>query len=497
MRSLLSGLVLAFLLLSAGSVPALDQLDIRVVLPEDASLEKLETIMAIDRVEDHVVYGTLLDRDLERLRMAGFVYSILPRPKISELQMCPEGWAEATEPAWNCYPTYSQYVDIMHQMADQHPEVCRLESLGASSNQLRPHEILALKITDNPDSEEAEPEIFLTSTMHGDELGGYILLLRLAWTLVANPDEDPALTKLIDSTEIWINPLANPDGTYFGGDETVAGAIRYLSTPSGEISGIDPNRNYPDFVAGPFPYGQPWAVETLEMMHFASLHSFVLSANLHAGAEVVNYPWDSTCALHPDDQWFAEISSDWALDAQEDGPAGYMDDCFTSRCTGETCPMPGVTKGADWYSVAGGRQDWMTSFRHGREVTVEISHEKQLPSAELEGLWQSQRRALVDFVGQAQRGIHGMIRDTGDRPLPARIEVLNHDDPVSTVFTDPDVGDFHRMLLPGVYDLRISSAGMEQLLVGGIVVGNGPPYPQPEITMEGIAPLLREPLETE
>ena len=37
-----------------------------------------------------------------------------------------------------------------------------------------------------PADDEAEPEVFYSSTMHGDETGGFILMLRLADYLLKN-----------------------------------------------------------------------------------------------------------------------------------------------------------------------------------------------------------------------------------------------------------------------------------------------------------------------
>lgn len=479
---------LLLFLASASELFSLQQVDLRILLRDESQLSELARLISIDRVEGLSISGCTLDSELPRLRAAGFNFEILPRTKAEDLLMCPEGWESSLEPSWNCYPSYSQYLGMMQRLADQNPEKCRLLNLGVSTNEVNPHQLLALEITDNPEEEEAEPEIFLSSTMHGDELGGSVLLLRLAWILTVNPDGDPELEGLRSEAEIWINPLANPDGTYFGGDDTVAGAIRYLLTPSGRISAVDPNRNFPDFVQGPYPWKQPWAAETQAMIAFAGTRSIVLSANLHAGAEVVNYPWDTTCGRHPDDRWFDLISTQWALDAQENGPAGYMDDCFTSRCTGAVCTTPGVTKGADWYSVAGGRQDYMTFFAHGRELTVEISHDKLLPSSQLGQLWNGQHQALLNFIESGRQGIHGVIHDSSGMPLAARIEIPGHDTTASVIFTDPDRGDFHRLLLPGSYSLRISSTGMQEVEISGIEVPDGPPYPLLDIVMaEGIA----------
>ena len=87
--------------------------------------------------------------------------------------------------------------------------------------------------------------------------------------------------------EIYITPLANPDGTYHGGNNTVSGAWR------GNANGIDLNRNYWDPADGQHPDGEVWQTETIANMNFMAAHHFVISANFHGGAEVVNYPWDT------------------------------------------------------------------------------------------------------------------------------------------------------------------------------------------------------------
>jgi hypothetical protein len=135
----------------------------------------------------------------------------------------------------------------------------------------------------------------------------------------------------------------------------------------------------------------------------------------------------------------------------------------------------GITNGWDWYPVAGGRQDYMTFFHGSREVTIEMSRAHLVPADELDALWQWNRRALLDFIGHARRGIRGVIRDRDGAPLAATVEVLGVDRPEdgSRVRTDPAVGDFHRLLLPGLYDLRIRAEGHETLLVEGVVVTAG------------------------
>ncbi|MCK7536337.1 MAG: hypothetical protein MZV63_37830 [Marinilabiliales bacterium] len=84
-----------------------------------------------------------------------------------------------------------------------------------------------------------EPEVFYTSTIHGDETAGFILMLRLADYLLKNYNTDSRVKDLVDNLEIWINPLANPDGTYRSGNYIIS-PVRF------NANGYDLNRNFPD-----------------------------------------------------------------------------------------------------------------------------------------------------------------------------------------------------------------------------------------------------------
>ena len=77
------------------------------------------------------------------------------------------------------YPTYDQYVEMMQHFAIQHPDICRLDTFGTS---VEGRLLLALKISDNVEQDEPEAQFLYTSTIHGDELVGIVLMLRLADT---------------------------------------------------------------------------------------------------------------------------------------------------------------------------------------------------------------------------------------------------------------------------------------------------------------------------
>jgi len=439
--------------------------DIRIEIGDRSELAGLTRLVSIEDVRGREVLAVATPAQLVRLREAGYVWRILPPTgKAADVTMCPPGWKGDPERSWSCYPTYVQYTALVHRFALENPDLCRIVDLGPSSNTVRPHRLWAVVISDNPHVNEAEPEVLLTSTMHGDETTGYVLMLRLIANLLMGHGTDTEITALVDETEIWINPLANPDGAYRGADDSVDGAIRNYTTTSGDDSGVNPNRNFPDFVLGDHPDGFAWWPETEAMMALAETKTFVLSANFHGGVEVVNYPWDTVERRHPDDLWFQTLARDWVDLAQDDSPGGYMTD-FEN----------GITNGYDWYPINGGRQDFMTFFHGGREVTIELSRTKLLPADELDDLWLWNRRALLDFIAHAHEGIRGVVTDPNGTPLEATIEVvgIDREEDGSIVRTDPAVGDFHRILLPGLYDLRIEAADFQPREIQGIAVING------------------------
>ena len=292
--------------------------------------------------------------------------------------------------------------------------------------------------------------------MHGDETTGYVLMLHLIDYMLSNYGIGPQVTNLIDEVEIWINPLANPDGTYHGGNNSVWEAIRY------NVNGVDLNRNFPDPEDGPHPDGNEWQPETIAMMDFAEEHNFVLGANFHSGEEVVNYPWDTWSRLHADDEWYQDISHTYADAAQANSPPGYMNG-FNN----------GITNGYAWYSINGGRQDYMNYFQNAREVTIELSEVKLLPEAQLLDHWNYNKDSFFLYMEEGLYGIRGIVTNDSFEPLDAVITVIDHDIDNSEIVTDPDIGNYHRMLYPDTYNLMFYSYGYLPQIVENINVTGG------------------------
>jgi hypothetical protein len=355
---------------------------------------------------------------------------------------------------WDVYPSHHEYVEMMLGFQASHPDICRLDTIGQS---VAGREILVIKITDQPDIREPEPAFYYTSTMHGNETTGYVILLRLIDHILGNYGNDPLVTRLVDNIEIWINPLANPDATYWLGDDEISMPKRF------NLNGADLNRNFPGIKDNPHPDNMDYQPENLAQMHFMDSIYLVLSANVHDGEEVFNYPWDSWEGYHADDEWFRWAGHKYADTAQQRSyPVLYMSG-FND----------GITIGWQWYKIEGSRQDYVTYYLHAREVTLEISLERAPPPTDLPFFWHYNHPSMLQFMENSLFGIQGMVTDslTG-KPVEAVVRVLDHDRDSSYIFTDKATGYFARLIEPGRWDLEVSSSGYGTKIIRDVEVDN-------------------------
>lgn len=338
------------------------------------------------------------------------------------------------------YPTYDQYLRMMQTYPERYPELCRLDTFGTSEEGRL---LLALKISDNPEEDEPEASFLYTSTIHGKELLGFVLLLRFADTLLSAYKTDPEIANVVDNLAIWINPLANPDGSYSGDNN-----ISLKSSVRENAKGIDLNRDFPDPGMNEADDTTGRARETREMMLFMREQGFTMSANIHSGTEVVNYPWDYTFDLNADDDWYRFVSREYADEARAVDP-DYMANW-----------LDGITNGANWFVAHGTRQDYANYYLEGREVTLELYDDFRLSSDLLEEYWGKNHRSLLNYISQCTYGIRGVITDrlTGN-PIRARVSIQGHDSAYSVVHSSAAHGDFYRLIKEGVYDLVISAYG--------------------------------------
>lgn len=338
--------------------------------------------------------------------------------------------------SWDRYPTYTVYLDMMQRFADTYPDLCHIDTIGRS---VTGRLILSLYITGSNPDDLSCPEFFYSSSMHGDEITGFYLMLRLCDTLLSSYGTSQPITRLLNSTRISINPLSNPDGTYRGGDNTVARATRY------NYNFVDLNRNYPDpFGTAPLDTLQ---IENQAMINYVSQHNFLLSASIHGGSEVMNYPWDSFTSL----QCLNEHSEWWQQVSKQFVDTCRLVDNYRFR---DVCPE-GYINGGDWYVISNGRQDYFNYYHNLREITIEISINKILPTNRLNSYWASTSHSLINFINE----IHDLDDTTAAIPAAVVPQLIAYPNPTHGPVTIRGLHDTYHFNLSdrpaGLYILRV------------------------------------------
>ena len=404
-------------------------------LNADDDLSKIARTISVDKVDGDVVVAYANNLNFMEFNKLGHDITLLTPPSLVEEHRMFDGNSRATY-EWDSYPTYEAYEEMMFDFAQNHPDKCEIITLGTLSSNRK---ILVAHI--NNGVSDGKPKFLYTSTIHGDETTGYIMMLRLIDYLLENQTL-PEVQNVLDNIDLFVCPNTNPDGTYHGGNNTVNGATR------ANAQGIDMNRNFPDMNDGPHPDGNPYATETEWLMDFAQNYQFTMAANYHGGAEVMNYPWDNETDLHVDDAW-------WQLVSRE-----YADLCHQVNPNYMTFKNNGITNGAQWYMIGGGRQDYMNYYHKCREVTIECSDTKCPSGSQLPNFWNINKNSIFAYMNQCLYGIHGVVTDmnTG-APVSATISISNHDYDYSVVESQMPAGDFHRPIKGGTYNVVVTANG--------------------------------------
>lgn len=354
-----------------------------------------------------------------------------------------EGGAALRSGERGVYHTYTQIGTILAQAETSYPAIADAFSIGRS---VQGRELWTIKISDNVGVEEAEPEVRLAGTIHGNEVPAQEMLLYLLDHLTTKYGTDPVVTDLVDNYEIFITPCLNPDGL-------TAGTRR-------NSHNIDLNRNYP-VPNGTIGDDGTWTEEpeTIAVKNSGFAHNFVVSINGHTGSLVVNYPWDWTYTLAPDDSAIQLLSLEYAM---------YNLPMYNSPVFPH-----GITNGAQWYVVWGSLQDWSYYETDCIDVTVELSNTFMPPASQLDALWNDNRESLLHYIKAARYGINGTVTDalTG-QPLAATVTVVGNTKPVHT---DPDHGDYYKLLPTGTFDLVFSADGYSDVTVSGVSTTWGTP----------------------
>lgn len=388
---------------------------------------------------------------------------------------------------------YNGMVNVMKEVNARCPDITRLYSLPMDNQFKVPdhtwqkRKLWVIEFAKTPGQHsELIPEFKYIGNMHGNEVTGRELLLNLIRYMcdVYNGDIETRglfttdyVKALIDNTRIHIMPSMNPDGwekAAHSVDNYQDGVTHWL-TGRENANKTDLNRDFPDLdklyyktmtkpghknnhldkIREVFKNltGQ-LEPETMMVMSWIHTVPFVLSANMHNGDLVANYPFDETrdgsphkYSASPDDVTFKYLAESYSLVhaemAQPHKPCDNNDFSQTE----------GTTNGAAWYSVPGGMQDYNYMSTNCMEITLELGCSKFPPAYELPKLWADNLDSLFNFMFQSHIGFKGRVLSPPGKDLVASIRVKNE---TSGKIIDHDVtstkyGDYYRLIEDGMY----------------------------------------------
>lgn len=204
--------------------------------------------------------------------------------------------------------TYDELLSILDSMRSQYPDLISVRA--PVDDTLLTHEgrpIYWVKISDQPDIDEDEPEVAYTALHHAREPGSLSQLIYLMWYLLERYDVDPRVKFLLDETELYFLPCLNPDGYLY--NEAIApggGGMWRKNRRSDAIApeGVDLNRNYglawgfdnfgssPDpsdqDYRGPGPFSEP---ETQMVRNFCQNRELEYMLNYHSFGQLLIFPF--------------------------------------------------------------------------------------------------------------------------------------------------------------------------------------------------------------
>ncbi|WP_052681526.1 M14 family zinc carboxypeptidase [Saccharothrix sp. ST-888] len=294
------------------------------------------------------------------------------------------------------YHTVDAQYAHLDQVASQHPDMATvvsygqswLKQTGAGGRDLKAVCITKMQPGDcrlNPDS--AKPRFFLMSQIHARELTTGEVSWRWIDELTNGYGKDPDITRLMDSTEMWVVPIANPDGVDIvaqGGDNPIlqrknADDSNGSSCDLDGQPGVDLNRNAGTHWGGLGTSEQPCSeiylgpaadseVENTALENlFRQLYPAVrtgtgdsdpapadargMMISLHSDASMVLFPWESDHTVH--------TGNDAALRAL----AGRLGS-ITGYQSGQA--------GEILYDASGGTDDWTYDKLGLASFTIEI-----------------------------------------------------------------------------------------------------------------------------
>jgi len=295
---------------------------------------------------------------LAELAAAGVTWQVL-EPDIDAVAAAEA--ARLRSPAANTADWFAEYRDYnaitehLRGLAALAPDRVTLQAIGSS---LEHRPLWALRIGGGAPG--ATP-MLIDGTLHAREWIATMVTTCIADRLVRDYATDPAIRAFVDHTQLWVVPVANPDGYQY-----TWSTDRYWRKNRRERHGVDLNRNFAvafggtgssrnersEVYHGAYAFSEP---ESAALRDLAKREAIALHIDFHSYGQIVLYPWAFT-GTPPKDR---------------DRLAGLGDRVTSAMVAAHRTPYR-LASGVDFYPAAGTMTDWMYGEAGALSYTVEL-----------------------------------------------------------------------------------------------------------------------------
>ncbi|PCI32281.1 MAG: carboxypeptidase [Elusimicrobia bacterium] len=372
-----------------------------------------DTGMSIDGVNGGVVSGTADSEILGIIQKAGF--TVVRATRLSSFS--PDDFP----PADGTYHNYEEVQSALQTAQGAAPEYATLFSMGKS---VEGRDLTGIRFY--KDDGKEKPGILFVGTHHAREhLSTEVPLLLSQW-LAENRDRED-VRELLETRDIYIVPLVNPDGMEF---DIATGRYRWhrknMTRNSNGSVGVDLNRNYAwgwggrgssanpgsDTYHGPSAFSEP---ETQAVRDFIESHPNIkIMLSYHTFSELVLYPWGGSDEPIADGRALGAFK---VMAEKMGGMTGYrpMQSSELYVATGDTCDWAWGAKGIFCFTFElTPRSQWQGGFYPGAGAIQGTFAKNIDPALYLIDLADDPYRAGSGRVASAPKPT---TTQTGDNPI--------------------------------------------------------------------------------
>lgn len=200
--------------------------------------------------------------------------------------------------------TYDEYLAQIDLMASLYPNLITVRDTIGQHLSVQGRPIYYVKISDQANTDESEPEILYSAIHHAREPLSLTSTIYYMWYLLENYATNDEIKYLMNETEMYFVPLLNPDGYIYNQttNPNGGGMWRKNRRPNTDGTfGVDLNRNYShgwgttgvsfntsdDTYPGTGAFSEP---ETQAMKWFCEQRDFTFAFNAHTYSNLLLFP---------------------------------------------------------------------------------------------------------------------------------------------------------------------------------------------------------------